>query len=299
MEDNYGRPVKNIRISLLDECNLNCYYCHHEGQSASKITMTPEEIEKIIMIAEKLDIKKIKFTGGEPLIRNDIIDIIARASKYMDDVSMTTNGTLLAPLADELYNAGLTRINVSLDTLDKKRYKEISGTDKVDRVLAGIRTAVTAGLNPVKVNIVAFSDTGHDDLMRTVDEVWNLNAIPQIIELVDLNGVSSSDISHVEDFISSKAIKVRERNMHRRKIYTLETSNGELKEVEIVRPMHNTVFCANCSRIRVTNDGLLKPCLMHNNGLVDILTPLRRGASSEELIALFQKTVKNRVPYWR
>jgi len=298
MKDLYGRPVKSIRISVTDDCNLNCSYCHNEGQPSSKTIMSPEEIEKILSIAEVLGMKDVKFTGGEPLLRKDIIDIVKRASKHMNDVSLTTNGTLLAPIAKKLRDAGLNRVNISLDSSDRKKYKEITGKDMLDQVLEGISAAVEADLYPVKVNIVALSDD-MNDLMKTVKDVWRMNAMPQIIELVNVGNNDYSNILHVEEFIASRAIKVRERSMHRRKVYTLEDDNGCLKEVEIIRPMHNTEFCANCTRIRVTSGGLLKPCLMHNQGLVDILTPLREGAEMEELIALFKDAIMNRFPYWR
>ena len=298
MKDFYGRPVKSIRISVTEDCNLNCFYCHNEGQLPSKTIMSPEEIEQILSIAEMLGIRDVKFTGGEPLLREDIIDIIRRASKHMKDVSLTTNGTLLAPMAKKLYDAGLNRINVSLDSSDREKYKKITGKDMLDKVLDGISAAVEAGLYPVKVNIVALSDD-IEDMMKTVKDVWRMGAMPQIIELVNVGETTSPNILRIEKFIASRAIKVRERNMHRRKIYTLKDDNGCPREVEIVRPMHNTEFCANCTRIRVTSGGMLKPCLMHNQGLVDILTPLRKGAGREELVMLFKKAIMNRFPYWR
>lgn len=298
MKDPYGRPVKSIRISVTEDCNLNCIYCHNEGQPPSKTIMFPEEIEKILSIARMFGIRDVKFTGGEPLLRKDIIDIVKLATKHMDDVSLTTNGTLLAPIAEKLRGAGLNRINISLDSSDRKKYKEITGKDMLEQVLNGINAAVAVGLYPVKVNIVALSDN-INDLMKTVRDVWKMNAMPQIIELVNMGNINHSNILHVEEFIASQAIKVRERNMHRRKVYTLEDDNGCPKEIEIVRPMHNTEFCARCTRIRVTSGGLLKPCLMHNQGLVDILTPLREGKEMEELVALFERAIMNRFPYWR
>ena len=242
MKDRFGRPVKHIRISINDDCNLDCFYCHREGQIDSTKKMSPVEIEKILMVAKELGISRVKITGGEPLIRKDLPDIIRRASKYMSDVSLTTNGTLLGPLAEILHEAGLNRVNISLDTLDGNRYGKITGKDLHGKVLDGISAAVRAGLHPVKINIVALFDSSMD-----------------------------------EKHISSLAISERERKVQGRKIYTMEDEDNNLKDVEVVRPMHNTRFCSKCSRIRVTCDGLLKPCLMHNEGLVDALTPIRRG----------------------
>ncbi len=295
--DRYGRPVKSIRVSLTSRCNLSCFYCHNEGQIAMGNEMTADEIEILLKVASNLDIKSVKFTGGEPLLRKDIIDIVARASKYMEDVAITTNGTLLAPIARKLKEAGLKRINISLDTIDRRKYREITGKDMLNDVLNGIKEAVKARLNPVKVNIVAISPL--EEIMETVRMIWKLGAMPQIIEMVNIGNGNGDNISHIEEYIASRAIKTRHRYMHRRRIYTLLDDEGNEKEVEVVRPVHNSAFCAACTRLRVTSDGKLKPCLMHNNGLVDVITPVRNGASMHEIEKLFERAVENRKPYWR
>jgi cyclic pyranopterin phosphate synthase len=259
--------------------------------------MTADEIEILLKVASKVGIKSVKFTGGEPLLREDILNIVARASKYMHDVSITTNGTLLALMAKELKAAGLNRINISLDTVDRKKYEEITGEDMLNEVVNGIKEAVAAGLKPVKVNIVAVLPL--KEIMETVKTIWKLGAMPQIIEMVNIGKRGSNDISHIETYIASKAIKIKQRHMHRRNIYTLLDDEGNEREIEVVRPIHNSAFCAACTRLRITSDGKLKPCLMHNNGLVDVITPIRKGATMEEIILLFEKAVENRYPYWR
>lgn len=299
MNDLYGRPLRNIRISVTDICNLRCYYCHNEGQSSNSKVMTPEEIERVLELARKLGITGVKFTGGEPLLRKDILDIVRRGRTHMKDVSMTTNGAFPTSMPKKLNEAGLNRINISLDSFDRGNFKSITGEDKLEVVVAFINSAIEAGLFPVKINIVALSESRVEDLMATVEQVWKLGAIPQLIELVDLGDNGHSDLSRVEEAVSARAVSVRERAMHRRKIYSVEDSLGDLKEVELVRPMHNTEFCGNCSRIRVMSSGYLKPCLMHNQGLVDILTPMREGASFDELLDHFRSAVNNRYPYWR
>ena len=297
--DKYGRSVESIRVAVTQRCNLNCIYCHNEGQIEASQEMTPEEIEKILSIASKLEIREVKFTGGEPLIRNDIIKIVEAGGKYMQDVSMTTNGTLLAGKALALKKAGLNRINISLDSINRERYKKITGKDMVDRVIEGIKDAVKAGLYPVKVNIVAFPDAW-DDIYETIKFVWKLGAMPQIIEAINVGRGKGKalPIDDIEARIAKMAVGMRIRKLHHRRVYKI-AFNGSTKEVEIVRPTHNSEFCANCNRIRLTSDGKLKPCIMHNIGLVDILTPLRNGANEEEIIELFKKAVANRFPYWR
>ncbi|MDO9537767.1 MAG: GTP 3',8-cyclase MoaA [Thermoplasmata archaeon] len=297
MHDPFGRPVKSLRFSLTARCDMKCSYCHKEGQRASEFEMTAPEIERIIEIAAMAGIVSIKFTGGEPLLREDIQDIIKSTSARIPDVSITTNGTKLAGLAVPLKSVGLTRVNVSLDSLDRTRYIELTGMDKIDDVLSGIRSAVSAGLLPVKVNIVALPDTPVDDIFATMEGAWDLGAIPQIIQQVG-KSPDSSTFDSVEQIIKEKATRQIEREMHSRSRYFIPDAEGYEHEVELVRPMHNTRFCANCTRLRVTSDGHLKPCLMNNDGLIDIIGPIRNDATNEELLLLFSKAVNNRRPYW-
>ena len=298
IRDRYGRPVESIRVSVTERCNLKCSYCHNEGQINNGEEMNVEEIERILQIASSIGIRDVKFTGGEPLLRRDIIDIIKAGRRYMEDVSMTTNGTLLADIALDLKEAGLNRVNISLDSIDRERYRKITSIDMVDEVKRAIRKSVEIGLHPVKVNIVAFPES-FEDIFGTIKFVWDTGAIPQIIEAINIGrNKKIYDIDRIEDRISSMAVNMRYRRLHKRKIYSINYTD-DIREVEIVKPMHNSIFCANCNRIRVTSDGMLKPCIMHNIGLVDILTPLRNGANDEELIKLFKKAILNRFPYWR
>ncbi len=298
LKDRYGRSVESIRVSVTQRCNLNCIYCHNEGQENTSKEMSVEEIDRILSIAKKIEIKEVKFTGGEPLIRKDIVEIVKAGRRYMEDVSMTSNGTLLAPMAKKLKEAGLNRINISLDTINRERYKKITGKDIVYRVIKGIKEAVKVGFYPVKVNIVAFPNEW-EDIFETIKFVLKIGAMPQIIEAINIGrNKQSYAIDEIEKKIASMAKSVRQRKLHHRKVYTIDYDGIE-GDVEIVKPMHNSEFCANCNRIRLTSDGKLKPCIMHNIGLVDILTPIRNGASDDELVALFKKAIENRFPYWR
>jgi cyclic pyranopterin phosphate synthase len=154
-KDRYERPIISLRISITTRCNLNCVYCHHDGMLPSNDEITPDEIYLICKIAKSLGISKIRISGGEPLIRKDIIEIISKiASLNFKDISITTNGTLLEDYALELKNAGLNRANISLDSLKDKTYKFISGKNCLDKVKKGIIKAVEVGLYPVKINMV-------------------------------------------------------------------------------------------------------------------------------------------------
>ena len=179
ISDTFGRPVRSMRLSVTAKCDLSCSYCHNEGQVDPGREMSVEEIDRLLEIAHLSGINKVKLTGGEPLIRTDIIDIVRVASKWMEEVSMTTNGTHLASLSSELKSAGLKRVNISLDSHDADKYKEATGFDKLHDVLEGIRMAVEAGLEPVKVNIVAnilkFKLIGE---IKAGDSVDNIKLLP-------------------------------------------------------------------------------------------------------------------------
>ncbi len=187
LKDSFNRPVTNIRISLAKQCNLSCIYCHREGERSSKEQLSAADIAEILRVAAGFGVRSVKFTGGEPLLRPDLPDIIRSVPAGMES-SLTTNGTLLAGLARDLKAAGLKRVNVSLDSLDPETYKKITGIDMLAEVLAGITAALEAGLTPVKINMVVLegiNDHEIDDFLGYVR--GNRNLILQLIELMDFN----------------------------------------------------------------------------------------------------------------
>lgn len=303
--DRFGRPVTNLRISLTNECNLNCFYCHREGQTLNFEDMKPEEIERIVRIASQLGIKKVKLTGGEPTIRKDIVEIVRRIRPYVEDLSMTTNGTTMKLLAEPLKEAGLDRVNISLDTLDREKYKAITGFDVLPQVLEGIDKAVKL-FHPVKLNMVVMKGLNDGEIWDMINYAAQKNAILQLIEIEVPREMEDSwffkkyfyPLKPLEEKFGEIAVDVKERRMHRRKKYFIPTDYG-IAEVEVVRSMHNTIFCANCTRIRLTSTGHLKTCLLRRDDLVDILTPIRNNASDEELIEIFKRAILMREPYWR
>jgi len=302
LTDPYGRPIESIRISVTQRCNLGCFYCHQEGEASKHgKEMTPEEIQRVVEIASSFSIKKVKLTGGEPLVRKDIFDIIRKikSTRGIKEVSMTTNGILLSDNAEKLKNAGLARVNISLDTLNVEKYKLITGLDAFENVIFGIRTAVKVDLCPVKINMVLLKGLNEDEVGDMIGFTSENGLILQIIELESLAETEAymkyhAELEKVENYLKSVAEKVVVRRMHHRRKYFLREGG----EVEVVRPMHNTEFCRHCNRIRVTSDGKLKPCLFRNNNLVDFVGPLRNGASNEELKALFFEAAKRRAPFF-
>jgi len=300
MKDGFGRETTSLRISITQRCNLRCLYCHKEGESSPREEMSAHEIARLVRIAAGMGMRRLKITGGEPLLRDDLEEIVAACAERMEEVSVTTNGIALGGRSASLREAGLSRVNVSLDTLDRQKYIDISGVDALPKVLGGIRTAVSAGLNPVKVNMVLMKGINEGEVEAMIRFAEEEGVILQLIELeTSREGVNNGfyaryhyDLRGIEEQLEARALKVVSRRMHRRRKYLLPT------EVEVVRPMHNTEFCANCNRLRITSDGRLRPCLLSQDGLVDVLTPLRQGASDQELMDLFAKVIRERRPYW-
>lgn len=304
--DPFGRLVSNLRISLTQKCNLSCFYCHHEGEGCgsdprSKSEMAPEEVAFLVRVAAKLGMRSVKLTGGEPLLYSGIEEVVRMVSSIdgVHDVSMTTNGVLLSEWAQTLAKAGLKRVNVSLDTLSKEKYKRITGRDALEKVIEGVDAALKAGLKPVKLNMVLLRGVNVSELDSLIDfSRARRGSILQVIELVPSGSPTLEeyhvDPSFIERMLEEKSTRVVVRKMQRRKKFFLDGGG----EVEVVRPVHNSEFCANCNRLRITSDGKLKPCLMRNDNLVDVLTPLRQGASEKDIERLFVEAVNRRSPYY-
>lgn len=303
--DPHGREVRSIRISVTQRCDLACSHCHREGQEPARDEMTPEELERIVSLAASMGVRKVKLTGGEPLLRGDIIDIVSRIASAVSEVSMTTNGSFLEHLAGGLKDAGLRRVNVSLHSLDPDTYKGLCGVDIVDRVVRGVERAVAVGLDPVKVNMVVMKNLNEHEIPSMSEFCARVGAVLQLIEYMSdragENGCAFSErfysLGPVEKALSDRAFEVSMNDLHRRKRYRV-AENGREVTVEVVRPMHNTEFCSNCTRIRLSSDGKLKPCLLDGSGTVDLITPMRNGADDQEIERLFLKAVSNRKPYW-
>jgi len=290
LKDSYNRPVSNIRVSLTPKCNLSCIYCHKEGEKSPKEQLSAEDIAEILRVAAKFEIRSVKFTGGEPLLRPDLVSIVQSVPAGMES-SLTTNGTLLADLALDLKTSGLRRVNVSIDSLNPETYKKITGVDNLSDVLEGITAALDVGLTPVKLNMVVLdgiNDNEIEDFLAFVR--GNRNLILQLIELMHFNDCNyHGELNVVEEMLASRSKQIITRRMHHRKKYCLDGA-----EVEVVRPLHNTEFCAFCNRLRVTSDGKLKPCLLRTDNHIDV-----RGKKNEELETLFKKAVSLREPFYK
>lgn len=290
--DSFNRKVTSLRISLTNRCNLKCLYCHNEGEQHSGSEITVSEVSRIVRIAADHGVTKVKFSGGEPLIRTDFEDIL-QALPPLKDISVTTNGTMLAPRARGLKECGLNRVNISLDSLNRDHFNFItrSVNGQFERVLDGINAALDAGLTPVKINMVYLKGINDNEVEEMIGFVRGRPLVLQLIEVMNFHGASRyhADVSAIERSLRERADNIVCREMHRRTKYYL---NGA--EIEVVRPIDNSEFCMNCNRLRVTSDCKLKPCLLRNDNLVDV-----RGLSDEELDRMMKYAVSIREPFFR
>jgi len=262
--------------------------------------MTAQEIVRIAKVAVSLGIARVKLTGGEPLMRKDLPEIISGISAIqgLKDLSLTTNGLLLSDMAKDLYGRGLKRVNISLPSLNAEIYHRLTG-GKLQDALAGVKSAIETGFCPVKLNMVILKDVNVGDVPSLIEYARQNRVVLQLIELDPINVGGNYYLTHhrsleeQEQLLKEQALTVESRPfMHNRLIYHLPNVT-----VEIVHPIENTDFCMHCTRMRVTSDGKLKPCLMRNDNLTDILTPMRKGANDEQLKQFFLQANLMRDPY--
>jgi len=302
LSDEFGREVSGVRVSLTDRCNFDCVYCHNEGLGdtrgpleAQDDELSTDRVIRFLEVAADFGVESVKLTGGEPMLRDDLAEIVARAPDEMA-VSMTTNGTYLPGRASDLVDAGLERVNISQDALDRESFAELTQSGAYDRVLDGVQAAVDAGLAPVKLNMVVFEPTA-GYVPEMVDHVvanegLRLQLIEYMPELAG-NPEWAIDIERVHDWLEDQADRIENREMHDRRRYFVEREDGAGEGmIEIVDPVGNETFCANCHRVRLTHDGYLKGCLNRNDDLRAI------GKTAVEMRAAFRDTVADRVPYY-
>jgi len=302
LSDSFQRPINYLRISVTDRCNLRCIYCMpNEG-----VTLAPhsqilsyEEIKKVASAAAELGISKIRLTGGEALIRLGVTDLVRMLADIegIDDLALTTNAILLERYAVELKEAGLKRVNISLDTLQKDKFESITRIGTLADALAGIRAAHKAGLEPIKINVVAMRGINDDEIPDfakiTTEKSWHV----RFIELMPFEGNQSAN----QWFMPRTEIEQRVREMGELEPVFDHTGHGPAKYFRFPKGKGTIGFissvtehiCMSCNRLRLTADGKLRPCLLSDNEL-DLRVPLRNGASNDELKNLIQQAVANK-----
>jgi GTP 3',8-cyclase len=317
LKDSYGRAIRDLRVSLTDRCNFRCFYClpHGEPPIAPKEQMLSyEEIEYVCDIFVELGIDKIRLTGGEPMMRRDIETIIEKLAKLklpatsdklkfigLKDLALTTNGYFLPDRAAGLKAAGLDRITISLDSLKRETFKQMTGVDVLDRVLAGIEAAKQAGLQPIKINAVIVRGHNEDEVADFAAFAREHDVKMRFIEFMPLD--SGHDWSR-EDVVSGR--EIRERISARFPLTSInvergsETStryrfaDGAPGEIGIIAPV-TEAFCGACSRIRLTADGQIRTCLFSTveHSLRDVI---RTGATRSEIIEYIESVVLKKEP---
>lgn len=298
ISDSFQRPINYLRISVTDRCNLRCTYCMPaEGvqlMSHSDI-LSYEEIYTVARIAAGMGITKIRLTGGEPLVRLGLTDLakMLASIEAIDDISMTTNGVLLAQHAATLKEAGLNRVNISLDTLRPERFVKITRCGSLEDTLRGIEAAFNVGLDPVKINMVVMSGVNEDELLdfaaKTINEGWHV----RFIEQMPING----DDTDTSRLVSVGEMKRKIESLGVLEPYHLDIGNGPARYFKLpgaigtigfITPVSEH-FCYQCNRLRLTADGKLRPCLLSEQE-IDVKEALRSG-KADEVKDLIEKAI--------
>lgn len=300
-QDAFERPIEYLRVSVTDRCNLRCLYCMPE-EGVPNIPhdsiLRYEEIVRVVRVAVEMGISHVRVTGGEPLVRKDIVHLVAQLAPLpgLDDLSMTTNGILLERYARPLAEAGLDRVNVSLDTLKPERFHRITRLGSLERVLRGRESALEAGLRPVKINTVVIRDLNDDeivDLARlTLEPDWHVRFIEVMPLGKDVHWTGDGVVPTAEvrariETVLGPLMAVRgEAGIGPARYYRLPGAGGT---VGFISPVSDH-FCHACNRLRLTSDGKILPCLMSNRA-IDLRSPLRAGAADETLRRIFQQAI--------
>jgi len=302
--DTYGRVHRNLRVSLTDRCNLRCTYCMPNDFAAwlpSDHQLTTDELVRVIEIAVKEGINEVRLTGGEPLLRPDIVEIVARinAIENAPTLTMTTNALTLEKVAKPLADAGLTRINISLDTLDRDRFKLMTHRDRIDDVFAGIKAAQDAGINPIKINAVLLKGLNADEAPALLDWALTNNLALRFIEQMplDAGGIwERSSLVTADDIYADLSQKFELTPCDGRGSSPAEEFfvNGGPATVGIIGSVTRP-FCGACDRLRLTSDGQLRSCLFSLEEM-DLRIAMRSGASDEDIAQRFRKTVAGKLP---
>ena len=321
LRDGFNRPINYLRISVTDRCNFRCFYCMPKDgvpfKSHEEI-LTYEEIALVVRAAADLGITKVRLTGGEPLVRYGFVNLVKMLAKIpgIDDLAMTTNGVLLAQHAVALKQAGLRRVNVSLDTLNPERFARITGVAAFDKVLAGIEAAEAAGLTPVKINVVAVKGVNDDEIIDfarlTLRRNWNV----RFIELMPLGCAPASNadgylpVQEIKEIVGTvgtldpypPVVQVQKPSGREGEsglaTPTCLDGNGPARyyrlpgavgTIGFISPVSEH-FCFNCNRLRLTSDGRLRPCLLWDDE-IDVRSALRAGATADEIRQLLVDAV--------
>lgn len=296
--DSWQRQINYLRISVTDRCNLKCLYCSSGSvpPAPRSFALSYEEIYRVVRAAADLGINTVRLTGGEPLLRPDLSRLVGMLNSIdeIKEIALTTNAILLGKFAKELKDAGLKRVNISLDTLQPDKFKRIAGGDYLGEVIDGIETSRSLGLNPVKINMVVLRGINDDEMLdfarKTINGGWHV----RFIEFMPFGALKNE----IGEMVSAEEIRTRIKPLGNLEPDYGEGGNGPARyyrfagaggTIGFISPMTEH-FCHSCNRLRLTSDGHLRPCLLDDDE-VDLKTALRSGVGMEELKELIRRAV--------
>jgi len=298
MKDQFGREIDYLRISVTDRCNLRCLYCmpaegiHSIGH---KDILTFEEIEMVCRCVSQLGIRKIKLTGGEPLVRKGFTDLVREIKKLpnIEEVTLTTNGILLGDYLDELKEAGLDRINISLDTLDRDKFREITRLGDLDKVLFAIKKACTMGFKSIKINSLIMKEWNQKEVAKLAQLAKDYPVSVRFIEMMPIGNGKGFRPVYQEEIMKNLETVYGPMKPYNEKIgngpasyYEIDGFQGKIGFISAV----SHEFCDDCNRIRITADGNLKLCLQYKN-VLNIKELIERGTTQEQLTEMIQTAI--------
>jgi GTP 3',8-cyclase len=302
--------VNYLRISVTDRCNLRCAYCNPSGECdfiPHEEILTFEEIERIVRLLADCGIRKVRLTGGEPLVRKGIAQLVRRLAGVsgIEEISLTTNGVLLAPMAAELKAAGAKRVNVSIDSIERAGYERITGFDRLSAVLEGIHKAIEVGLRPVRMNCVIVK--GFNDSAEQITALAKMSVgLPVAVRFIEY---CPTEARHTlaGDYVCNKEVRrIIERQLGPLSLVAADDMDGPAVHFRTANSAgmigfisgRSSLFCGTCNRLRLTSDGKIKPCL-YAAFHYDLKALLRGGASDEELRSLLKTAIRQKSRHTR
>ena len=306
--DMFSRTISYLRLSLTDRCNLKCMYCVTEDEKNGCLVklgqdelLTYEELLRVVRVAVGMGISKLRLTGGEPLVRNNIMHFIRHLAEIegLDDIRITTNGVLLGKYAQGLFDAGVTKVNISLDTLQRERFAEITGVDCFDRVWKGIETALDLGFSPVKLNMVVMRDINDDELPAFAELSRKM---PLQIRFIEFMPIGTSTRWTRDTYMSTDEIKARfgalgelipqEKQQADGPASVFKLGADAVGSLGFISPISHH-FCDRCNRLRLTSEGRLRSCLLHDEE-TDLKSVLRAGCSDVDIRETLLTAIRNK-----
>ena len=297
MKDKFGREIDYLRVSVTDKCNLRCIYCMDEKDNSflkNDEKLTDDEIYRIVKESSKLGIKKVRITGGDPLVRPDLVNLVSKINSIpgIEEIYLTTNGILLADMIDELAVNGLKGVNISLDSLNEERFNKLTRLGKLNKVLEAIDKAIALGIK-VKLNTVIVNDINKDEIIDFVNLTKEKEIDVRFIELmpigiaINYKGATNEDVLKVisENYSDYEEV-VRSKSGGPASYIKLKNAKGKIGFISAI----SNCFCEECNRIRLTPEGFLKQCLHFDYG-IDLKSKLRTGITDEELRKLIYDNI--------